>query len=51
MILQSFNELQLAASLLEKEMLNYEDVVRLIGPPKFSKQVVELAENVLPNAP
>ncbi|VDK69075.1 unnamed protein product [Litomosoides sigmodontis] len=40
---------KLAASLLEKEMLSYEDVVRLIGPPKFPKQVVELAEHVLPN--
>ncbi|EFO20775.1 hypothetical protein LOAG_07714 [Loa loa] len=40
---------KLAASLLEKEMLSYEDVIRLIGPPKFPKQVVELADHVLPN--
>ncbi|CAG9536106.1 unnamed protein product [Cercopithifilaria johnstoni] len=40
---------KLAASLLEKEMLSYEDVLRLIGPPKFPKQVVELADHVLPN--
>lgn len=30
-------------------MLSYEDVVRLIGPSKFPKQVVELADHVLPN--
>uniref|UniRef100_A0A915PK37 AAA+ ATPase domain-containing protein n=1 Tax=Setaria digitata TaxID=48799 RepID=A0A915PK37_9BILA len=40
---------KLAVSLLQKEMLSYEDVVRLIGPPKFPKQVVELADHVLPN--
>ncbi|VDK63391.1 unnamed protein product [Onchocerca ochengi] len=40
---------KLATSLLEKEMLSYEDVIRLIGPPKFPKQVVELADHVLPN--
>nr|CRZ25186.1 Bm6438 [Brugia malayi] len=40
---------KLASSLLENEMLSYEDVIRLIGPPKFPKQIVELADHVLPN--
>lgn len=29
------NFLQLAEALLEKETLNYEEVVELIGPPKY----------------
>ncbi|MCP9264665.1 Paraplegin [Dirofilaria immitis] len=40
---------KLAVLLLEKETLSYEDVIRLIGPPKFPKQVVELADHVLPS--
>ena len=30
---------KLSKALLEKEVLSYEDVQRLIGPPKFAKQV------------
>ncbi|KHN85262.1 Paraplegin [Toxocara canis] len=40
---------QLAKTLLKKEVLSYEDIKALIGPPKYGdKQVVELAEHVLP---
>uniref|UniRef100_A0A915M377 AAA+ ATPase domain-containing protein n=1 Tax=Meloidogyne javanica TaxID=6303 RepID=A0A915M377_MELJA len=42
----------IAKALLERETLNYEDVKRLIGPPKFgNKQVVDLPEDVLPDLP
>lgn len=40
---------KLAQALLEKEVLNYEDVKALIGPPKFGdKHLVELADHILP---
>ncbi|VDM51247.1 unnamed protein product [Toxocara canis] len=40
---------KLAKTLLKKEVLSYEDIKALIGPPKYGdKQVVELAEHVLP---
>lgn len=39
----------IANALLKKEVLNYEDVKKLIGPPKYGeKTVVELADQVLP---
>ncbi|KAL7071069.1 hypothetical protein ACQ4LE_009961 [Meloidogyne hapla] len=42
----------LAKALLERETLSYEDVKKLIGPPKFgNKQVVDLPEDVLPDLP
>lgn len=41
--------IKVADALLQNEVLSYEDVSRLIGPPKFPKQVVELADHVLPN--
>ncbi|MFH4973799.1 hypothetical protein AB6A40_000508 [Gnathostoma spinigerum] len=40
---------KLARELLAKEVLSYEEVKKLIGPPKYGeKQVIELTENVLP---
>lgn len=33
--INSFNLLQLAEALLEKETLNYDEVVELIGAPKY----------------
>uniref|UniRef100_A0A1I7YMF9 AAA domain-containing protein n=1 Tax=Steinernema glaseri TaxID=37863 RepID=A0A1I7YMF9_9BILA len=42
----------LAQELLAKEVLGYEDVKKLIGPPTFGeKSVVELADHVLPDPP
>lgn len=46
-IIYFFNiTLQLAEALLEKETLNYDEVVNLIGPPAFdaSKRTVEPVE-------
>uniref|UniRef100_A0A915ADX5 Paraplegin n=1 Tax=Parascaris univalens TaxID=6257 RepID=A0A915ADX5_PARUN len=40
---------KLARTLLKKEVLSYEDIKALIGPPKYGdKQVIELAEHILP---
>ncbi|KAL3093217.1 hypothetical protein niasHT_022667 [Heterodera trifolii] len=40
----------LARALLERETLSYDDVKKLIGPPKFgNKNVVDLADDVLPD--
>ncbi|TMS38814.1 hypothetical protein L596_005455 [Steinernema carpocapsae] len=42
----------IAQELLKKEVLSYEDVKKLIGPPPFGdKSVVELADQVLPDPP
>ncbi|CAD6190798.1 unnamed protein product [Caenorhabditis auriculariae] len=39
----------IAQALLKREVLNYEDVKQLIGPPKFGdKHVVDFVESVLP---
>ncbi len=42
----------MAKALLEREVLSYEDVKALIGPPRFGeKSVVELVDQTLPVPP
>ncbi|CAJ0936117.1 unnamed protein product, partial [Mesorhabditis belari] len=50
LIQKNIDKLELIAqSLLKHEVLSYEDVKKLIGPPPFGeKQVVDLVENSLP---
>ncbi|CAB3409865.1 unnamed protein product [Caenorhabditis bovis] len=39
----------IAQALLKREVLNYEDVKKLIGPPKFGdKHLIDMVDNILP---